>query len=141
MRTRIVIPAGALLALALVLGAAFPLAAEDAAYDLPPGDSPPPTVFDRVANAGVADDHDGADHVIVYDRTVSRVRSSGVTYTDDYLIYKVLTPAGCRNQSVQRWRYEPWSSFVDVREVNIIRGEERMPVDVSLVHDLPAPQS
>jgi transglutaminase-like putative cysteine protease len=69
------------------------------------------------------------------------VKSSGVTYTDDYLLYKVLTPAGCRNQSVQRWRYEPWSSFVDVREVNIIRGDERIPVDVALVHELPAPQS
>ena len=117
------------------------VAAEDAAYNLPPGDGPPPTVFDRIANAGTADDHDGADHVIVYNRTVNRVKSSGVTYTDDYLLYKVLTPAGCRNQSVQRWRYEPWSSFVDVREVNIVRGEETIPVDVALVHELPAPQS
>ncbi len=146
MRARIVRPASALIVTVLVLGTAFVAvavaqSAEDAAYDLPPGDSPPPTVFDRITNAGVADDHGGADHVIVYDRTVNRVKSSGVTYTDDYLLYKVLTPAGCRNQSVQRWRYEPWSSFVDVREVNIIRGDERIPVDVTLVHDLPAPQS
>ncbi len=143
MRGRSITPKGALLAHALVLVVAFTpvAAAQDAAYNLPPGDSPPPTVFDRIANAGTADDHDGADHVIVYNRTVNRVRSSGVTYTDDYLLYKVLTPAGCRNQSVQRWRYEPWSSFVDVREVNIVRGEERIPVDVALIHELPAPQS
>ncbi|MCK4785876.1 MAG: DUF3857 domain-containing protein, partial [Desulfobacteraceae bacterium] len=31
--------------------------------------------------------------------------------------------------------------FVDVREVNIVRGEERIPVDVALIHELPAPQS
>ncbi len=141
MRARIVRPAGALIVTVLALATTFAVAAEDAAHDLPPGDSPPPTVFERVANAGVADDHDGADHVIVYDRTVNRVKSSGVTYTDDYVLYKVLTPAGCRNQSVQRWRYEPWSSFVDVREVNVIRGDERIPVDVALVHELPAPQS
>ncbi len=141
MRARIVRPAGALIVTVLALATTFAVAAEDAAYDLPPGDSPPPTVFERVASAGVADDHDGADHVIVYDRTVNRVKSSGVTYTDDYVLYKVLTPAGCRNQSVQRWRYEPWSSFVDVREVNVIRGDERIPVDVALVHELPAPQS
>jgi transglutaminase-like putative cysteine protease len=125
----------------LALATTFAVAAEDAAHDLPPGDSPPPTVFERIASAGTADDHDGADHVIVYDRTVNRVKSSGVTYTDGYVLYKVLTPAGCRNQSVQRWRYEPWSSFVDVREVNVIRGDERIPVDVALVHELPAPQS
>ena len=115
--------------------------AQEEAQDLPPGDTLPPTVFDRVADAGDAEDHDGADHIIVYDRTFNRVKSTGVTYTDDYIIYKVLTPAGCRNQSVQRWRYEPWSSFVDVREVNIIREDERIPVDVSAVRDLPAPQS
>ena len=132
--------AATLIAAALLLSGKA-VAAEDAAYNLPPGDGPPPTVFDRIANAGTADDHDGADHVIVYNRTVNRVKSSGVTYTDDYLLYKVLTPAGCRNQSVQRWRYEPWSSFVDVREVNIVRGEETIPVDVALVHELPAPQS
>lgn len=132
--------AATLIAAALLLSGKG-VAAEDAAYNLPPGDGPPPTVFDRIANAGTADDHDGADHVIVYNRTVNRVKSSGVTYTDDYLLYKVLTPAGCRNQSVQRWRYEPWSSFVDVREVNIVRGEETIPVDVALVHELPAPQS
>jgi len=141
LKTRIVRPAGALIVTVLVLATAFAAAAEDAAHDLPPGDSPPPTVFDRIASAGVADDYDGADHVIVYDRTVNRVKSSGVTYTDEYLLYKVLTPAGCRNQSVQRWRYEPWSSFVDVREVNVVRGDERISVDVSLVHELPAPQS
>ncbi|MCK4511571.1 DUF3857 domain-containing protein, partial [bacterium] len=141
MRTRSARPVHALTVTVLALTAAFAVAAEDVTYDLPPGDSPPPTVFDRIASAGVADDHDGADHVIVYDRTVNRVKSSGVTYTDDYLLYKVLTPAGCRNQSVQRWRYEPWSSFVDVREVNIVRGDERIPVDVALVHELPAPQS
>jgi hypothetical protein len=112
-----------------------------ASSDLPPGDTPPPTVFDRIDDAGEAEDHDGADHIIVYEHTVNNVKQSGVTYTDEYLLYKVLTPAGCRNQSVQRWRYEPWSSYVDIREVNIIRGGERVPVDVSLVHELPAPQS
>ena len=137
MRTLTLKAAAALCLVALALTAA----AQEEGHDLPPGDSPSPTVFDRIAEAGVADDHDGADHIIVYDRTVNRVKSTGVTYTDEYLLYKVLTAAGCRNQSVQRWRYEPWSSFVDVREVNIIRGEERIPVDVSLVRELPAPQS
>jgi hypothetical protein len=109
--------------------------------DLPPGDRPPPTAFDRIADAGVADDHDGADDIIVYDHTVSRVLDSGVNYLENYILYKVLTPAGCRDRSVLRWWYEPWSTCLEVLEVSVIRGEERIPVDVAGVHTLPAPQS
>ncbi|NQT34448.1 hypothetical protein HQ587_04595 [bacterium] len=42
--------------------------------ELPPGDKPPQTVFDRIASAGDAETHDDADHVIVYDLTVNRVK-------------------------------------------------------------------
>jgi len=109
--------------------------------DDPPGDRPPPDVFSRIEDAGVAADHEGAGFVVVYDYAMNRVAPSGVTYIDNYVIYKILTPAGCREQSVLRWNYEPQSSYVEVREVNIIRGNEKIPVDVSEVHDLPAPQS
>lgn len=109
--------------------------------ELPPGDRPPPNVFSRVKDAGLMEDHPGADHVIVYDYTVNRVKPSGVTYVDSYVIYKVLTPAGCRDQSVLRWSYDPLSSYIEVREVNIVRSGERIPVDISQVRDLPAPQS
>jgi hypothetical protein len=98
--------------------------ADDAAAvapDLPPGDTPPPSVFDRIEEAGTAEEHDGADYVIVYERTANRVEPSGVTYTDEYTLYKILTPAGCRDRSVQTWHYEPWSSHLDVREVSIER--------------------
>ncbi len=108
---------------------------------LPPGASPPPTAFSRLEAAGTSDDHEGADEIIVYDLTVNRVRPSGVTYADSYILRKVLTQAGCRDNSVISWGYEPWSSHVEVREVSVVRGGERIPVDVSLVHDLPAPQS
>ena len=110
--------------------------------ELPPGDKPqPPTVFDRIASAGDTETHDDADHVIVYDLTVNRVKESGVTEVEDYKLYKILTAAGCRNLSVLTWGYDPRSSYVKVKEVNIIRGEEKIPVDVDDVLDLPAPQS
>jgi len=107
----------------------------------PPGDRPPPDVFSRIEEAGVAADHEGAEYVIVYDEAVNRVKPSGVTYVDSYVIHKILTPAGARNRSVLRWNYDPQSSYVEVREVNIIRDGKSMPVDVSRVRDLPAPQS
>ncbi len=113
----------------------------EAGGELPPGDAPPPTAFSRLDDAGDADDFPDADHIIVLDRTVNRVKPTGVTYGESYLLTKVLTSDGCRDRSVLRWGYEPWSSEVEVREVNVIRDGERIPVDVANVHDLPAPQS
>ncbi len=130
----------ALLALPLVSGGTSSEDGGSADCSLPPGDSPPPTAFTRLADAGDVDDHPGADYIIVYDLAENRVKPSGVTYVDGYVLYKMLTPAGCRDRSVLRWGYEPWSSFIEIREVNIVRGEEMIPVDVSKVHDLPAPQ-
>ena len=108
---------------------------------LPPGDRPPPDTFSRIKDAGVAADHEGADYVIVYDYAINKMKPTGVTYVESEMIYKVLTPGGCRDRSVLRWNYDPQSSYVDVLEVNIIRDGKRIPVDVSLVHDLPAPQA
>lgn len=109
--------------------------------EFPPGDKPAPDVYSRITDAGVAADYDGADHVIVYDHAVNNMKPTGVTYVESYVLYKVLTPAGCRDQSVLRWNYDPQSMFVDVKEVNVIRGDKSFPVDVSQIHDLPAPQS
>ena len=109
--------------------------------DLPPGEKPAPTAFSRLDEAGTAEDHPGADHVIVLTEAVNKVKPSGVTYVDGYDLLKVLTPAGCRNQSVLNWHYDPQSSHVEVREVNVLRDGARIPVDVTQVHDLPAPQA
>jgi len=42
---------------------------------------------------------------------------------------------------VQTWGYDPQSSFVQIKEVNIIRDSTKISVDVDLIKDLPAPQS
>jgi len=109
--------------------------------DLPPGEKPAADVFSRLADAGTTDEHSDADHLIVLTKTVNMVKPSGVTYVDGYDLMKILTPAGCRNQSVLNWRYDPQSSYVEVREVSILREGERIAVDVSGIHDLPAPQA
>ena len=104
----------------------------------PPGDKSIPDVFSRLENAGLAADHDGTDHLIVFTESVNNVKPSGVTYVDGYELTKVLTGEGCRDQSVLTWHYDPQSSHVEVREVNIVREGELIPVDVSAVNDLPA---
>jgi Domain of Unknown Function with PDB structure (DUF3857)/Transglutaminase-like superfamily len=108
---------------------------------LPPGDSPPPTVFDRVKDAGSADDFEDTDYIIVFDSTDVKINNDGVAFSDNYVLKKVLTEDGCKNNSVLTWGYEPMSSYVDVREVNIIRDSVRIPVAIDGVLDLPAPQA
>ena len=113
----------------------------DTANSLPPGDNPPPTAFDRIKNTGNASDFDSAAYVIVCDSTVNTVNALGIAYTDSYILYKALTDEGCRQLAVGNWRYEPLSSYIEVREVNIIRDDEAIPISLETVRDLPAPQS
>lgn len=133
-------PRAALAAFAVlvVLAAAWPAAS---APSLPPGDKPAPTPFSRLADAGAAKDHDGADLLVVLEHAVNRVKPSGVTYVDRYRLTKVLTSEGCRDESVLYWHYDPQSQALEVREVNVLRDGARLPVDVATVRDLPAPQS
>ena len=109
--------------------------------ELPPGDRTPPTVVDLVREAGTADDFKDADYVIVLDHTINHFRNLGVTYVNDHVIYKAINDKGCTQLSVLRWEFDPQSQYIEVREVNIVRGEEIIPVDVSAVKELPAPQS
>jgi hypothetical protein len=111
------------------------------AFAQPPGEKSIKDVFSRLEIAGQADDHEGADHLIVFAEAVNNVKPSGVTYVDGYELTKVLTGEGCRDRSVLTWHYDPQSSHVEVREVNIVREGELIPVDVSAVNDLPAPQA
>lgn len=107
---------------------------------LPPGGKPAPTAVTRLADAGAAADHAEADLVVVYDEAVNNVKPSGVTYVESYRLVKVLTAAGCRDNSVLTWHYDPQSSDVQVRKVSVIRDGAYLSVDVAGIHDLPAPQ-
>jgi len=128
------LPVVALTAVALVLLASAALAT-------PPGEKPVPDAFTRLEDAGTADDHAGADHLIVFTEAINKVKPSGVTYVDGYDLTKILTADGCRDRGVLTWHYDPQSSHVEVREVNLLRDGERIPVDLTGLTDLPAPQA
>lgn len=130
--------AGAVLLLLLTSGISAQI---DQSRPLPPGETLPPTVFDRIRDAGDAKDHEDAPYLIAYDLSENRISEQGVAYTDNYILYKVLTDDGCKDLSVIRQRYEPLSSWVDFREVNIIRGDSSISVPLDGVLDLPAPQA
>jgi hypothetical protein len=132
--------AAALASLAALVVSAAAAQEDPAGSGLPPGETPPPTVFSRVADAGTAEDHDGANEIIVWHHTRTDVSPLGVGSTTETVLYKVLTWAGARNRSVLSWGYEPWSREISVTAVNIVRGDSLIAVDISRVHDLPAPQ-
>ena len=111
------------------------------ASPLPPGETPPPTVFERIANAGKAADYEDADQVIISETKVNRVKESGVTEAEEYKLYKILTDEGCKQLAVLNWRYDPQSSYIEVLEVNIIRDKDLIPLNILTIRDLPAPQS
>jgi hypothetical protein len=124
----------------LLLTAICVNAQTDSPQSLPPGDNPPPTVFDRIKNAGNAADFDSAAYVIVADSSVNTVSKLGVAKVNSYILYKALTENGCKELSVLTWGYEPLSNYVEVREVNIIRKDKATTVPLDKIHDLPAPQ-
>ncbi len=123
----------------LFLFFSFGVADNDSA--LPPGDNHPPTIFERVNDAGVAEDFDDAPYIFVLDSIVNRINQQGVAFTDKYMLYKILTDEGCNSRSVLTWHYEPLSSMVEVRQVRIIRGDSAIDVPLDGLRDLPAPQS
>jgi|GEM_PF-20337 len=126
----------------LLVSIASPLFAQmESDRPTPPGTKPPVTLFTRLADAGNAEDYPDFDHIVVYDHSINKVIDSGITYVDLYLLTKVLTEQGCLDQSAIRWDYDPNSSFIEVAEVNIVRGEEIIPVSTDDIIDLPAPQS
>ncbi|MDH4157768.1 MAG: DUF3857 domain-containing transglutaminase family protein [candidate division Zixibacteria bacterium] len=125
---------------AVVISAVTLAAQTNTDRPLPPGDNPPPTVFDRIKNAGTAKDFDSAAYAIVCDSTVNTVNDLGVTFTDNYVLYKVLTEEGCKELSVLSQGYEPLTNYVEFREINIIRDSARIPVALDGVRAVPAPQ-
>ncbi len=129
------------LTLLLVLVLAIPAAAQlEMDRPTPPGEPKPLNAFTRLDGAGTSADHPGSDHLIVLEHSINRVMDTGVTYVDKYTLYKVLTDDGALDLASLRWDYDPQSSFVEVREVNILREGERISVPVEDVLDMPAPQ-
>jgi len=126
-------------AIILLVAVAVPATADTGT--LPPGEKMPPTAFDRLSDAGEAADFDSVGYVIVFDSTENRINELGVTYTNKYMLYKIMTDEGCLQKAVLTWHYEPLSSMVDVEQISILRGDSIISVAVNGLLDLPAPQS
>lgn len=92
--------------------------------------------------AGDRADHDGADGVVVFDRSVVRVQESGQAHVVRTRLQKALTEAGAGRLAVQRFDYDPATSRLEIRRVTVVHADgtcaEVSPEDGA---DLPQPAS
>jgi hypothetical protein len=94
-----------------------------------------------ISDAGASKDNDGADSVIVFDRTLVDVEESGLSHITIHNLTKVLTEKGASKLARLRFDYDPTSNIVEVREIRIFRKSgtiETVPLNDLL--DLPQPQ-
>jgi len=94
-----------------------------------------------IADAGDASKYVGSGSVIIFDRTVSDVQDTGLTYVNKERLWKVLTPAGGLDLRSIKWDYDPLSGLVQVIEAKIFRKNgsvEQIALDKN-VYDYPQP--
>jgi transglutaminase-like putative cysteine protease len=90
--------------------------------------------------AGDSSAWEGADAVVVTDRTDVRVEESGLGHVTRDRIVRILTEAGARQQATQRFDYDPASNFIRIDRVRVIRANGRIEsIDPQEAIDLPAP--
>ncbi|MBU0717467.1 MAG: DUF3857 domain-containing transglutaminase family protein [Planctomycetes bacterium] len=76
-----------------------------------------------IAEAGDAEDYDGADFVYVLDESDIYVQKSGLATTEACQVIKILTDGGIKAESVLRWEFDPDTNRVTVRGVKIHRED------------------
>ncbi len=117
------------------------LAIAPAAATIAADDPAAPSEFGSlIADAGDSGDHDGADAVIVFDRTEVDMEPSGLSHVVRHALTKVLTDAGARRLAFQRFDYDPATQLIEIRRVAVHRaagGVEE--VDLSALVDVSAP--
>ena len=90
--------------------------------------------------AGADGDYDGADYVVVHETTDVDVADNGLGTNTHTRVIKILTDAGIRSQSTQRWRYDPLTNDLKLKAVRIHRNDGKVDdVDLRQAIEQPSP--
>ena len=104
-----------------------------------------PQLLDPAAAAALVaeaapDFAEGADRLLVFDRTVVDVEPSGLNHRHEHRLTKVLEPAGAVALRSLRFDYDPASNMVAIRGVRVHRADSTwVDVDPSRARDVTAP--
>ncbi|NOZ84785.1 MAG: DUF3857 and transglutaminase domain-containing protein [Deltaproteobacteria bacterium] len=100
-----------------------------------------PGAQELLAGAGVSKDYNGADVVLVYDRSMTVVEDSGLGHLIRRRVFKVLTEKGGSLLSSLRFDWDPMSNFVTLKVARVYRrGKLLREIKPQALIDLPQPQ-
>lgn len=89
--------------------------------------------------AGTDKSFDGFDQVTVFDSTYSFMEDNGLCRVKIHKLTKMLTHAGCGNNSVVKVDYDPLSAYVEINKVVIYRKNGDIEIVTNPVLDYVAP--
>jgi len=105
-----------------------------------PGTIPGEDLPALIAAAGTCEDHDGADVVVVFDRTEVEVEDTGLSHVHNHTLTKILTATGALDRATLRFDYDPATQAVQIRAVRVHRADgEIVTVNLDGIVDVYAP--
>jgi len=98
-------------------------------------------IYELIDDAGTADEHDGADAVVIFDRTETIVEDSGLGHVTRRRLFKVLTEKGAARLASLRFDWDPASNYVELKKALVHReGKVATTLGPDRLLDLPQPQ-
>ncbi|MBL0061381.1 MAG: DUF3857 and transglutaminase domain-containing protein [bacterium] len=95
---------------------------------------------EQIENAGLAEDYDGANTVLVFDSTWVDVDSTGLSHKRTHTLTKVLTNAGIAELRAARFNYDPASNKIELLVAKVHRKDGSLEsISFDGVKDLPQP--
>ncbi len=98
------------------------------------------TMLDLVAKAGDALQYPNDAQLVIFDSTMVDMQESGLTYVITHNLSKALNAKGALELNVIKYGYDPLSSFIEFRQVNVYKKDGTVVrLDLKNVMDYPAP--
>jgi hypothetical protein len=89
-----------------------------------------------------ASPYEGADRLVLFDRTEVEVEGSGLTHVYHHRFVKVLEFAGARAMRALRFDYDPASNLIEIQAVRVHRSDSTFQdIDPVVAADVTAPAS
>jgi hypothetical protein len=104
-----------------------------------PGLLSPEAAVSLLAEAD-ASPYEGADRLVVFDRTEVEVEGSGLSHVYSHRLIKILELGGARAMRATRFDYDPASNLIEIRAVRVHRSDSTfVDVDAEAAIDVTAP--
>ena len=98
------------------------------------------SLFKLLSEAGDSADFPKSPYVIIFDKTGTEVKDSGLSHVYKEVFYKVLTRKGAKELKSLCFGYDPQSAYIEVKKAKIIKKSGQIiEIPLKKVKDYPAP--